>query len=274
MSTDAIILLFTIGCYTAAGALFIWSAGGPSAKTKSATILATIGLAAHTGLIVATGIRAGHPPFTNLRESLTFVGWAVMAIFLTTRRARKPAVLGAAASLICVIAVGFGSVLPKSTNDYLLPALKNKWSIVHVATSLAGYAGFVFAFCSALLHTVQESLLRNKRTNRLQQGLPSLDALDRFSYKMVAIGFPLFTVGIVTGSLWAQSAWGSYWSWDPKETWSLVTWLVYAAYLHVRALHGRRGRLANRLLVIGFICTLITFFGVNFFAGGLHSYNW
>ena len=97
---------------------------------------------------------------------------------------------------------------------------------------------------------------------------------DRLAYKLVSIGFPMLTIGIITGSLWAQSAWSSYWNWDPKETWSLITWLVYAAYLHVRLISRRRGKWSNRLLVIGFLCVLMTFVGVNLLDFGLHRYNW
>lgn len=274
MYLEVALLLAVLACYTAAAVVFLWSLSGSSHKARGAVFLSAIGLAFHTGLIVTMGIESGRPPFTNLRESLTFVGWAVMAVFLAVRGTRRPAILGAAAAIICVVVTAFGLAAPKSTSDVLVPALRSKWSVVHVVTSLAGYAGFVLAFSSALLYTIQDSRLKSKQVNRLQLAFPPLDSLDRFSYRMVALGFPLFTVGIVTGSLWAQSAWGSYWSWDPKETWSLVTWLVYAAYLHLRLLMGRRGRLANRLLIIGFACTLMTFLGVNFLFEGLHRYNW
>lgn len=270
----SILWLVAVICYTAAAVLFIWGAGSSSEKTRAARGFAAAGLVAHAALITAAGVELGHAPFTNLRESLLFVGWAVVALFLASRDTRRAAVLGAAAALICLAAITFASLAPRSTSQLLIPALRSRWSTIHVVTSLGGYAGFALAFVAGALHCVHSSLLRNKQVGRWQRALPSLDTLDRFAYRMVGLGFPLFTVGIVTGSMWAQSAWGSYWSWDPKETWSLVTWLVYAAYLHVRVFLGRRGKLANRLLVMGFVCTLITFIGVSLFAGGLHSHGW
>jgi cytochrome c-type biogenesis protein CcsB len=156
----------------------------------------------------------------------------------------------------------------------LLPALRSHWSSIHVTSSLIGYASFALAFGATIGYMLQERMLKSKRINCLQKHLPPLDVMDHLAYRMVAIGFPMLTLGIVTGALWAQSAWNSFWSWDPKETWSLITWLVYAAYLHVRVVAGWRGSLAKRLLIVGFICVLITFFGVNFLSHGLHRYNW
>ena len=124
------------------------------------------------------------------------------------------------------------------------------------------------------MYSIQERMLKEKRISVIRRRLPSLDAADRFAYKMVSLGFPMLTVGIITGSLWAQTAWSSYWNWDPKETWSLITWLIYAAYLHVRIISHRRGKWANRLLVIGFLCVLMTFIGVNLVDSGLHTYRW
>jgi len=232
------------------------------------------GLAAHTGVMLARFADQQRAPFTNLHESLIFAAWSMMVIYLVIRPKHRTTTLGAGVSLIALIAVAFGSALPRGTNDALLPALRSEWSIVHVVTSLIGYASFALAFSSAIAYILQEKMLKTKRIDVLQKRLPSLDAMDHFSYSMVALGFPMFTLGIVTGALWAQSAWGSYWSWDPKETWSLITWLVYAAFLHVRIFRGWRGRLANRLLVAGFTCVLITCLGVNFLAHGLHRYKW
>ncbi|MDH7601178.1 MAG: c-type cytochrome biogenesis protein CcsB [Armatimonadota bacterium] len=268
-----ILWIIAVTCYSAAAAAFLWSAGTFSTKATTAKAVAAAGLLVHAALMVLLGFELGRVPLTNLRESLLFVGWAVMAFFLATRSTRRPAVLGAAAALICAALVVSASVAPGSTCRFVLPVLRSRWSVVHVAASLGGYAGFALAFAAGALYCVNDSLLKNKRVGRWQTALPSLDTLDRFAYKMVALGFPLFTLGVVTGSMWAQSAWGTYWSWDPKETWSLVTWLVYAAYLHVRVFLGRRGKFANRLLLIGFACTLITFLGVSLFAGGLHSYT-
>ena len=272
MDNAAILLAATMSLYCAAAAVCLWSLRGETDRTRLALALAAAGLAAHAGMIIDRGIELGRVPLINLHDSVSFAAWATMAIYVGARRARRSAALGAAVSLVVLAAVAFGSAIPRDTNQALVPALRSRWSTIHVVTSLLGYAGFVLAFISAVGHIAQEKYLKAKRIDLVQKRLPSLDALDRFAYSMVALGFPMFTLGIVTGSLWAQSAWGSYWSWDPKETWSLITWLVYAAYLHVRILLGRRGKPANRLLVAGFACVLMTYLGVNLLAHGLHKY--
>jgi cytochrome c-type biogenesis protein CcsB len=272
MDYGAILLFITLGFYSAAVVLYLWSLRSASDRTRVAIAFAVAGLATHAGVIVASGVEQRRAPFTSLYDSVTFAAWAMMAIYLVMQRRHRMTALGAAVSLIALAAVAFGATVPKGPGGPLSPAFASRWSTIHVVTSLIGYASFALAFSSALVHVLQERLLKAKRIDVLQKRLPSLDALDRFSYSMVALGFPMFTLGIVTGSLWAQSAWGSYWSWDPKETWSLITWLVYAAYLHVRMFLGWRGKLANRLLVAGFTCVLITYLGVSFLGRGLHRY--
>ncbi|MGC8862324.1 MAG: c-type cytochrome biogenesis protein CcsB [Armatimonadota bacterium] len=272
MENAGILLCATLAFYCAAAVLYLWTLGAGSDRAGPATALAAAGLAAHTGVLIARGIEQGRAPLTNLHDSISFAAWATMAIYLAARRVRRSAVFGGALSLVVLAAVVFGSTISGSTSEALVPALRSRWSTIHVVTSLLGYAGFALAFISAVGYVAQEKLLKAKRIDVFRNRLPSLDMLDRFAYSMVAVGFPMFTLGIVTGSLWAQNAWGSYWSWDPKETWSLITWLVYAAYLHVRMLLGRRGKLANRLLVAGFACVLMTFFGINLFAESLHAY--
>jgi cytochrome c-type biogenesis protein CcsB len=133
-----------------------------------------------------------------------------------------------------------------------------------------GYAGFVLAFGAAICYVVQERMLKAKRITIIQKRLPSLQIADHLAYTMVSFGFPMLTLGIVTGALWAQSFGDSYWNWNPKQTWSLITWLIYAAYLYVRIVSQWRGKWTNRLLIGGFICVIVTFFGVNFLCKGIH----
>jgi len=263
----------TVIAYFAASMLYIWSLVDKHHRViGAATISAASGLAAQGIGIVLRGIIVGHVPLTNLYESLTFVAWASMAIYLIMERKQRVAALGAFVSLVALIATACTTLLPREINPALTPALQSRWSAIHVISSLAAYASFILAFAATLGYIIQERLLKSKRINALQQQLPSLDAVDHLAYKMVALGFPMLTLGVVTGALWAQTAWGSYWNWDPKETWSLVTWLVYAAYLHMRIVRGWRGKWANRLLLIGFGAVLVTFFGVNFIPHGLHRY--
>ena len=261
--------------YCAGSVLYLWSlVGGQVLAARAGTASVGFGLAVHTAGIVVTGVNLGRAPFTNLFESLMFVAWALVAIYLLMQSKYRVSAIGAFVSLTALCTMLFASAVPRGISESLAPALQSRWSSVHVTTSLIGYAGFALAFAAALGYMLQESLLKAKRITMVQKHLPSLDVMDHLAYKMVSLAFPMLTVGIITGALWAQSAWDAYWSWDPKETWSLITWLVYAAYLHVRVVRGWRGKWANRLLVAGFGCMLITYFGVNFLGYGLHTYNW
>jgi cytochrome c-type biogenesis protein CcsB len=246
---------------------------------RAATFVGVGGLVLLTAAIVAHGIEQHRLPFGTMVESLTFVAWILSAIHLVMERKSESTAFGAFASMLALISLGaFVSTLSpelqsgKASDAFLRGMLGNRWSAIHIISSLAAYASFALAFGAALGYMLQERLLKAKRITLLQRHLPSLDTLDSLAYKMVAFGFPMLTLGVITGALWAQTTWGKYWEWDPKETASLITWLVYAAYLHVRMVQGWRGKWSNRLLAIGFLCVLITYIGVTFFIPGLHSH--
>lgn len=265
----------TLTLYCAGTVLYLWnvvSKSGGMGRAASATVFA--GLIVQTVGIAARGFEQHRMPVMNLFESLNFVAWALIAIYLLMERRYRITALGAFVGLLAFLTIFCGSVVPKDVSASLLPALKSRWSTVHVVTSLISWASFALAFGAAIGYMLQERLLKAKRITAIQRHLPSLDAMDHIAYKMVALGFPMLTLGVITGSLWAQTAWGKYWQWDSKETWSLITWLVYAAYLHVRIVRGWRGKWSNRLLVVGFACVLVTYLGVNFLPYGLHRYNW
>ena len=263
----------TLIAYLAASMLYTWALVDRRASMmRAATAFALLGLGTQGIGIVMRGVAVGRVPLTNLYESLTFMAWALMAIYLFVERRHRIAALGAFVSLVALVTTACTMLLPREISPSLAPALQSRWSTIHVISILAAYASFIIAFAATLGYLVQERLLKSKRISALQQQLPSLDAVDHLAYKMVALGFPMLTLGVVTGALWAQTAWGTYWNWDPKETWSLVTWLVYAAYLHMRIVRGWRGKWANRLLLIGFAAVLVTFLGVNFIPYGLHRY--
>jgi cytochrome c-type biogenesis protein CcsB len=136
-----------------------------------------------------------------------------------------------------------------------------------------GYAAFAVAFGAAIMYLIQEHFLKRKKLGAMYQKLPSLDKLDDINYRCLTFGFPLLTLAIISGAIWAETAWGTYWSWDPKETWSLITWFVYAALLHGRLTTGWRGKKAAILAIVGFFVLLFTFIGVNLLLPGLHSYK-
>jgi cytochrome c-type biogenesis protein CcsB len=149
----------------------------------------------------------------------------------------------------------------------LMPALQSDWLFYHVVTSFLGYAAFAISFSVSLLYLY---LQKRGKTIKL---LPDYKTLEEINYKAIIVGFLLFTLGIVTGAVWANYAWGTYWSWDPKETWSLITWFVYAAFLHARFTRGWVGKRAAWLSILGFLSTIFCYLGVNLLLSGLHSYG-
>jgi cytochrome c-type biogenesis protein CcsB len=190
--------------------------------------------------------------------------WGVLAAAVYFERRYHQRVLSFIALLVALALLLYATTIP-STIDPLVPALQNHLLLTtHVAVAIVAYGGFAVAFAAAVLHLIA-SWTGSTR-------LPRLEVLDDIGYRAVVIGFPFLTLVIILGAVWANYAWGRYWGWDPKETASLVTWLIYGAYLHARVVRGWRGNRAALLLVIGFAATLFTYFG-NLFFSGLHSYS-
>ena len=214
----------------------------------------------------------GHAPLSNLYESLVFAAWAIMLIYLIMEYRTKQRALGVFPALFAFLAMAYASFSTgvSSKIQPLLPALKSNWLIAHVVTCFIGYAAFAVSFGISIVYIARES--KKESGGDAHSLLPDLRQLDELNYQMVLFGFLWLSLGIITGSVWADLAWGAYWSWDPKETWSLITWLIYAALLHARTMKGWRGSRVARLSIIGFGCVLFTYFGVNFLLGGLHSY--
>ncbi|MEW6607742.1 MAG: c-type cytochrome biogenesis protein CcsB [bacterium] len=233
--------------------------------------LTILSLTVHSLSLIVRGFEANHLPMARLFESLSFFGWMVVAIFCFIEYRYKLKILGLFVLPIVFFILLCGYFFPKEIIP-LVPALQSYWLGIHVGLSLFSYGAFVCGFEFGLMYLVQDKAIRLKKQMAYLQ-LPSLEILDNLSYKSVFIGFLFLTLGIITGAIWANSAWGSYWSWDPKEIWSLITWFVYAAYLHARFLRGWRGRKIAYLTIIGFGCLLFTFLGVNLLLPGLHTYK-
>lgn len=217
-----------------------------------------------TSSLVARAVQTGHGPFANQYEFSVAFGWGMVAAYVWFEHKYHVRTLAllvlpiAAALLLYAMTVG-------ATAVPLVPALQNNLLLtVHVAFAIVAYGAFSVGCAAGALYLVQPEGGR--------RGLPRPELLDEISYRSVVIGFPLLTMVIILGAVWAEVAWGTYWSWDPKETASLVTWLVYGAYLHARVARGWRGRRAAWLIMVGFAAVLFTFFG-NLFFGGLHSYS-
>jgi cytochrome c-type biogenesis protein CcsB len=203
-------------------------------------------------------------PLSNFYESLVFFAWCLPALGLLAFRRELKGYLGGVVSLIAALLLAYASLGVDSSIRPLMPALTSNWLLIHVVTAFFGYAAFALAFGSAILYLFQE--------RRPRPSLPPPAMLDRLIYRATILGFLLLTLGILTGAVWAESAWGRYWSWDPKETWSLITWFIYATLLHARLLKGWQGRRIAWLAVVGFMAVLFTYFGVSFLLSGLHSY--
>jgi ABC-type transport system involved in cytochrome c biogenesis permease subunit len=212
------------------------------------------------GLTLYAGMRwhvAARPPLSNMFESLVIFAWAIAAGLAFLDLKYKVRSMSVSVALMGLLALGYASLLNKEIAP-LVPALKSNWLTIHVVTCFIGYAALTVAFISSAIF-----LCKRQKENA---------GLDKISYKMILFGFLFLTLGIVSGSVWANSAWGSYWSWDPKETWSLITWFIYATYLHIRLRRGWKGKGTAWLSVTGFSAMLFTYFGVNFLLSGLHSY--
>lgn len=240
-----------------------------------ASIIAFIGLIAQTvGLIMrwfeSYKMGIGHAPLSNLYESLIFFSWTIVLLYLIIEWRIKTKNLGAFVVPFAFFSMAFASLSVKSGIQPLIPALQSNWLISHVITCFFGYAALTIA-CGLGFMYLLKGLEKGERPRLFFRLLPGRKIVDELTYQSVAIGFIFLTLGIITGSVWAYSAWGSYWSWDPKETWSLITWLIYAAILHSRFVRGWRGKRMAIMSIIGFASVLFTYFGVNYLPG-LHSY--
>lgn len=242
--------------------------------SKFAAIVVSVGFTAHTLAILTRYAEAGHTPVTNLYESLSFFAWMIVGILLIANLKYKVKVLGSFLTPVALILILFAYALPKEILP-LAPALNSFWHPFHVIFAFLGNAIFTLTFCCGIMYLLQEHQLKSKKMGALARRLPPLNLLDNLSYQSLKFGFPLLTLGIITGAVWAEYAWGRYWNWDPKETWSLITWLLYAALLHQRLTVGWRGKKAAVMAIVGFLAALFTFLGVNLLLPGLHTYaNW
>lgn len=233
------------------------------------TALAFIGFLIHNLALIFRTIESGHAPFTNMYESLSFFAWAIVLAMLIAEKVFPFYHLSAYLMLLVIglMALASSPLMPKDAAP-LVPALQSYWLWLHVSVTLLGEAFFAVAFVASILYLVALSKERKGQSPSL-----SSEKLDSLSYRAVAIGFPLFTLGgLVFGMVWANVAWGRYWAWDPKEVWTLITWFIYALYLHTRIVMGWKGKRSSIIAIIGFLAALFTYFGVNYLLTGLHSY--
>ena len=228
------------------------------------------GFLVHFLSVILRYVAAGHTPITNIHESVSFLTLCLAGFFLYLKRIYRIEVLGIILLPVISILMISASVLPSDIRP-LPPVLRSYWLPVHTVFAFLGNAIFFLSFFVSLIYLIAERRIKRKSLT-MPARFPPLETLDAINYKCMAYGFPFLTVGIITGSIWAGFAWGSYWSWDPKETFSLITWIVYAILLHNRLAMGWRGRKTAYMMILGFFSIVVTFLGVSYFLGGLHSY--
>ena len=219
----------------------------------------------------------GHIPVSNLYE--VFILFCILTglLYLYYEQQYQQRSLGGFVLLVISAAIGFllwysfergaHKIMP------LVPALQSYWMKIHVPANFIGYGSFALAAMVGIAYLVKQNAEQRKPNGLLAKALPSLDMMDDLSYKAIALGFAFFTVATILGAMWAAEAWGGYWSWDPKETWALIVWLNYAAWLHFRFSKGWRGTAMAWWAILGLLITLFAFLGVNMFLSGLHSYG-
>jgi cytochrome c-type biogenesis protein CcsB len=243
---------------------------------KAATTITVIGFAGHTAGLILRWVESyqlgiGHAPLSNLYESLIFFSWTIILLYLLVEWKIGNKSIGAFITPLAFLAMAYSS-FSEDAIEPLVPALKSNWLIAHVATSFIGYSAFALSFGLSIMFLIKSGSSSDKE-NGFMKLIPKTEILEELSYQIVVIGFLMLTLCIITGAVWANSAWGTYWSWDPKETWSLITWFIYAAMLHSRLVSGWRGKKMAVFSIIGFFCVIFTYLGVNLLLSGLHSYG-
>ncbi|TDD63963.1 c-type cytochrome biogenesis protein CcsB [Actinomadura rubrisoli] len=241
---------------------------------RLAVLLNVLGWASHLGFMVTRGLSADRWPWGNMYEFLAAIAFASVTAFLVVMWRYEARFLGAAVMVAAVIALGVDNLWLYDSVGPVTAALNSYWIAIHVTAAITATGAFTVAGSSTVLY-----LLKTRAEARgtvadggVMSRLPSTDALDRLSLRVTMFAFPIWTAAIIMGAIWADEAWGRYWNWDPKETWSFVTWIIYAAYLHARSTAGWKGRKAAILSLLAFAALLFNFFGVNYMFSGLHSY--
>ena len=247
---------------------FVFIAARKEGVARVAVALQCAGFCLHTAALVCRGVGAGRLPLTNQYEFATSFAWGLCLVSLVFIFRYKFTVLGAFAAPVIFLIIGYAAMQSKAVRE-LMPALRSNWLGFHVSTAIIAYGAFGVSFVLSIIFLLRD---RMKASGFFDQHIPNREKLDAISYRSVSLGLLFLTFTIVTGAIWAERAWGSYWSWDPKETWSLVTWIVYAIYLHLRIRRGWQGRAAAIFAAVGFVCVMFTYIGVNTFLPGIHSY--
>lgn len=232
--------------------------------------LLVAGFVLHTAGIVTRWAAAGRTPVTTLHESLLFFSWITVALFLVVLVKYRLRVLGVFVAPFALLLLVTASLLPSRIIE-LPPVLASYWLPVHVIMAFLGNAFFAIAFFLGIMYIIQDRYLKSRKLRGVYFIMPSLEILDELNYKCLQYGFPLLTLAIITGAIWSEAALGSYWDWQPRQIWSLITWFLYAALLHGRLTAGWRGRKAAIFSGVAFAALVGSFVVINLVSGGAHG---
>jgi cytochrome c-type biogenesis protein CcsB len=235
-------------------------------------------ITSNTLLFLVLGLRwimSGYFPLSNLYESLLFLDWCLLFILIIAETKTRTKILGAVVLPVTLLIISFASLIlptPMQEAAPLVPALQSNWLMMHVSMMMLSYATLILGSLLSIVFLVIQTFKKQAIIigNTKQQ---LLENIDIWSYRTIGLGFPFLTIGIIAGAVWANEAWGSYWSWDPKETWALITWLIFASYIHARLTRGWAGEKSAILGSLGFFVVWVCYLGVNFLGQGLHSYG-
>ncbi|MHB8339920.1 MAG: c-type cytochrome biogenesis protein CcsB [Mycobacteriales bacterium] len=252
--------------------------GPAGAVGKFAVTLTVIGWVVHVGSVTSRGLAAHRVPWGNMYEFSSMISLLAVTVFLGLLSRYRVRYLGAFVLVPVVLYMGLAGTVLYSPAGPLVPALNSYWLKIHVVAAMGSSAIFIVGGVTTVLYLVKERYDRlvaagaDPRGSRLGRLLPPAGNLDTLAYRIIAFGFPVWTFAIIAGAIWAEAAWGRYWGWDPKETWSFITWVLYAGYLHARATAGWKGRRAAVISLAAFCCLAVDYYAVNLWITGLHSY--
>ena len=240
---------------------------------RYATFTASVGFVVHTASIVVRMINAGRLTMHNQFEFATWFAWGIVICYLFIERKFQYSYRGIGAFVMPIgfLMIFYASTLPRAIRPPM-PALQSTWLSIHVATAILGYGALAVACGISIMYLLKRRKAENADSILNMKFFPSFEMLDTISYRAIVFGFLGLTLCILTGAIWAEQAWGRYWGWDPKETWSLITWIIYSVYLHARFTRGWKGSKTAWFAIIGFICVIFTYVGVNMLIPSIHSY--
>jgi cytochrome c-type biogenesis protein CcsB len=245
---------------------------------RTAFTLTCVGVLAHVADIVARGFAEHRVPWGNMYEFIAAITCMAVLVMIAVSVKFRAYYIGLFVLLPVVLSLAIDVTVVYTPAGSLVPALNSYWIAIHVTAMIVAIGLFLVGAVVTVMYLAADRNERRlaaglpSRTEGLMVHLPGTTVLDRLAYRTILFAFPVWTFGVIAGAIWADHAWGRYWGWDPKETWSFITWIVYAGYLHARATGGWRGRRAAFIQLVGFGCLLFNVIGINLWVTGLHSY--